>query len=81
MSKFICELDVEILDAVVNNQLEIDPKNYLYCDTREELINAIQEDLDYSWSSGDIDYDNCYSNYNIPEDFIEAWEKLRHDGK
>lgn len=60
--------------------VNINPTDYLWCDTKEEvfdnIIADIQDELDY----GDFMCDDCLDNsVSIPDEFWEEWEKLKQE--
>lgn len=82
MSKiYTCTLHTDLYDAFAESLLELDPNDYLYCDSEEELRDCVSEDLINALYTGDVQWDDSDSDIFIPKEFIDEWELLKHNGE
>ena len=77
MSNYKCSLTEYIIRAWADTELDLDPKDYLYCENFEDLKDSVREDL-----ADSLDWDNMYiketdSDYSIPDEFYKEWKKLK----
>lgn len=74
---YTCTLRRDFIKAYVNSELEISPRDYLYCYDEDDLKYAIQDDLCSIANIGELDYDYFESTIHIPDEFIEEWKYLK----
>lgn len=77
MSNYICSCNKHITDAELNLDLELNPSDYLWCASKLEMLDAVEEDLVEAADSGDIDIYDYDINFDIPNKFIEEWKSLK----
>ena len=64
----------------LNSTLELKPKDYLYCDTEEELKRNVENDLRSSKDFAYLDTDEIKEldhALDIPDKFIKEWNILK----
>lgn len=68
----------------VNVSLDIDPHDFLNCDTLEDLKYDLKEyyygNPRGEYGLGDVFVEDSDLECNIPNAFIEEWKKLKTDG-
>lgn len=77
------------LEVYADITSSLEPKNYLHCNTIEELKDNIKDDLIEKLEELDcINIDMCTMDVSevdysleIPDKFIEEWNKLKLNGK
>lgn len=78
MSKFYtCKLEKLLFSACANIELELSPQDYLFCEDESDLIYTVEDDLRYALNTGDVQYNDCELTFEIPQDFIDEWKKLK----
>ena len=74
------------IEVHTSSTLDLEPKDYLYCETIEELRENIKDDLSDA-EDFDFDFDVPVDSeildtiLEIPDEFIKEWKKLKLDGK
>lgn len=80
MSKlYRCYLFKRLIDSYVESELILDPENYLYCETEDELLLAVEEDLHDVMNTGDVYWDDSESSVRISDGFINEWKHLKNE--
>ena len=80
MSKlYRCYLFKRLIDSYVESELILDPENYLYCETEDELLLAVEEDLHDAMNTGDVYWDDSESSVRISDGFINEWKLLKNE--
>ena len=78
MSKFhTCKVEKDLYVAWVESELELSPQDYLFCEDESDLIETIKEDLRCSLNIGNVRYKDCDFTFEIPQEFIDEWKKLK----
>lgn len=78
MSKlYTCKLEKLLFSAWVNTELELSSQDYLFCEDESDLRYTVEEDLRYALNMGDVQYKDCDLTFEIPQDFINEWNKLK----
>lgn len=72
-----CSLLKRLIDSYVESELILDPEDYLYCETEDELLLAVEIDLHDAMNTGDVYWDDSENNIKIPDEFIEEWKHLK----
>ena len=76
---YTCKLHKEFICAYMDTSLELSPSDYLYCETEDELLLAVEEDLHDAMNTGDVYWDDSESSVRIPDEFIEEWKRLKEN--
>lgn len=78
--KFKETINVGIIDA----SLDLDPDDFLDCDTLDDLYYEIKEyyygNPQNEYSLGDVSVEDSDIEFKIPDEFIKEWKKLKADG-
>ena len=72
-----CHLTKRLIDSYVESELILDPEDYLYCETEDELLLAVEEDLHDAMNTGDVYWDDSESSVRISDGFINEWKHLK----
>lgn len=80
MSKFYtCKIEKLLFSAYAETALELSPQDYLFCEDESDLRYTVEDDLRYALNMGDVQYKDCDSTFEIPQDFIEEWKILKRN--
>ncbi len=52
-------------------------QDYLFCEDESDLIYTVEDDLRYAINTGDVQYNDCELTFEISQDFIDEWKKLK----
>lgn len=70
--------------GVVNASLDLDPDDFLDCNTLDDLYYEVKEHYytnpQNEYNLGDVLIEDSDIEYKIPDEFIEEWKKLRANG-
>lgn len=78
MSKiYTCKIEKLLFSAWVNSELELSPQDYLFCENEYDLRDTVADDLRCSINIGDVQYKDCDVLFEIPQEFIDEWKKLK----
>lgn len=71
--------DYTVHSAYLSDNVELDPIDYIYCKSRDELYNAVSANISTRCSSemGTVQPDDYTLNLSIPEEFYVEWERLK----
>lgn len=71
-----CHLTKRLIDSYVESELILDPEDYLYCETEDELRLMVELDLNDAMNTGNVYWEN---SIRIPDEFIEEWKHLKEN--
>ena len=78
------EFEETINVGFINASLDIDPQDFLDCDTLEDLEYDLKEyyygNPQDEYGLGDVHIEDSNLECKIPNAFIEEWKKLKADG-
>lgn len=77
MSKYKMPYRYDVHWGFIDNQVELSPEDYLYCNDVSDLYDAIYDDIYDSFSTGDLEIDQADMDYSIPQEFIDEWKVLK----
>lgn len=75
----ICKLKRELYFASVEAELELSPEDYLYCEDESDLKETVKDDLKCAVDIGNVEYQGCNTDFEIPKEFIDEWKKLKQN--
>lgn len=72
-----CSLLKRLIDSYVESELILDPEDYLYCETEDELRLMVELDLHDAMNTGNVYWEDSENSIRIPDEFIEEWKHLK----
>lgn len=72
-----CHLTKRLIGSYVESELILDPEDYLYCETEDELRLMVELDLNDAMNIGNVYWEDSENNIEIPDEFIEEWKHLK----
>lgn len=76
---YTCKLHKEFICAYIDTSLELSPSDYLYCETEDELLLAVEQDLHDAMDTGDVCWDDSEGSTIISDGFINEWKHLKNE--
>ena len=78
------EFEETINVGFVNVSLDLDPSDFLDCETLNDLYDAVKEyyygNSQDEYGLGDVHVEDSTVECKIPNAFIEEWQKLKANG-
>lgn len=75
--QYKCTLERCLFSAWVESELNLNPADYLHCDSEVELEDAIWEELYDNCDTGNVHWKDSDSDIVIPPEFVEEWRSLK----
>lgn len=66
-----------IYSSWVKKEILLDPKLYSDCESREEVMDMIWDDIDEQINYGDVNVKDSDDDFRIPCEFWDEWNKLK----
>lgn len=67
-------------DKVEYYEIDLDPKDFIYCDDEDDLWENVKEMVETSEPVRERIYDYD-SEFQLPEEFINEWRELKNNEK
>jgi hypothetical protein len=77
MSNYKVPYRYDVHWGFIDNQIELNPEDYLDYDDECELNDAVYDVIWDSFSVGDLDIDQAEMDFSLPQEFIDEWKRLK----
>lgn len=77
MSNYKVPYRYDVHWGFIDNQIELNPEDYLDYDDECELNDAVHDVIWDSFSVGDLDIDQAEMDFSLPQEFIDEWKRLK----
>lgn len=77
MSNYKVPYRYDVHWGFIDNQIELNPEDYLDYDDECELNDAVYDTIRGSFSVGDLDIDQAEMDFSLPQEFIDEWKRLK----
>lgn len=77
MSEYEMPFRYDVHWGYIENNLELDPMDYIEYDDIEDVRDAIYDEVWDTINTGDLDVDQSVLDYELPDKFIEEWKELK----
>lgn len=77
MSNYKIPYRYDVHWGFIDNQIELNPEDYLDYDDECELNDAVYDAMWDSFSVGDLDIDQAEMDFSLPQEFIDEWKRLK----
>lgn len=77
MSNYKVPYRYDVHWGFIDNQIELNPEDYLDYDDECELNDAVYDVIRDSFSVGDLDIDQAEMDFSLPQEFIDEWKRLK----
>lgn len=77
MSNYKVSYRYDVHWGFINNQIELNPEEYLDYDDECGLNDAVYDTIRDSFSVGDLDIDRAEMDFSLPQEFIDEWKRLK----
>jgi hypothetical protein len=77
MSNYKIPYRYDVHWGFIDNQIELNPEDYLDYDDECELNDAVYDAIWDSFSVGDLDIDQAEMDFSLPQEFIDEWKRLK----
>lgn len=77
MSNYKVPYRYDVHWGFIDNQIELNPEDYLDYDDECELNDAVYGTIWDSFSVGDLDIDQVEMDFSLPQEFIDEWKRLK----
>lgn len=77
MSNYKVPYRYDVHWGFIDNQIELNPEDYLDYDDECELNDAVYDTIGDSFSVGDLDIDQAEMDFSLPQEFIDEWKRLK----
>lgn len=77
MSNYKVPYRYDVHWGFIDNQIELNPEDYLDYDDECELNDAVYDVIWDSFSVGDLDIDQAEMDFSLPQEFIDDWKRLK----
>lgn len=77
MSNYKVPYRYDVHWGFIDNQIELNPEDYLDYDDECELNDAVYDIIWDSFSVGDLDIDQAEMDFSLPQEFIDEWKRLK----
>ena len=77
MSNYKVPYRYDVHWGFIDNQIELNPEDYLDYDDECELNDAVYDTIWDSFSVGDLDIDQAEIDFSLPQEFIDEWKRLK----
>ena len=77
MSNYKVPYRYDVHWGFIDNQIELNPEDYLDYDDECELNDAVYDVICDSFSVGDLDIDQAEMDFSLPQEFIDEWKRLK----
>lgn len=77
MSNYKVPYRYDVHWGFIDNQIELNPEDYLDYDDEYELNGAVYDTIWDSFSVGDLDIDQAEMDFRLPQEFIDEWKRLK----
>lgn len=77
MSNYKVPYRYDVHWGFTDNQIELNPEDYLDYDDECELNDAVYDVIWDSFSVGDLDIDQAEMDFSLPQEFIDEWNRLK----
>lgn len=77
MSNYKVPYRYDVHWGFIDNQIELNPEDYLDYDDECELNDAVYDTIWDSFSVGDLDIDQAEMDFSLPKEFIDEWKRLK----
>ena len=77
MSNYKIPYRYDVHWGFIDNQIELNPEDYLDYDDECELNDAVYDVIWDSFSVGDLDIDQAEMDFSLPQEFIDEWKRLK----
>lgn len=77
MSNYKVPYRYDVHWGFIDNQIELNPEDYLDYDDECELNDAVYDTILDSFSVGDLDIDQAEMDFSLPQEFIDEWKRLK----
>lgn len=77
MSNYKVPYRYDVHWGFIDNQIELNPEDYLDYDDECELNDAVYDTIRDSFSVGDLDIDQAEMDFSLPQEFIDEWKRLK----
>ena len=75
MSNYKIPYRYDVHWGFIDNQIELNPEDYLDYDDECDLNDAVYDAIWDSFSVGDID--QAEMDFSLPQEFIDEWKRLK----
>ena len=77
MSNYKVPYRYDVHWGFIDNQIELNPEDYLDYDDECELNDTVYDTIRDSFSVGDLDIDQAEMDFSLPQEFIDEWKRLK----
>ena len=77
MSNYKIPYRYDVHWGFIDNQIELNPEDYLDYDDECDLNDAVYDAIRDSFSVGDLDIDQAEMDFSLPQEFIDEWKRLK----
>ena len=77
MSNYKVPYRYDVHWGFIDNQIELNPEDYLDYEDECELNDAVYDAIWDSFSVGDLDIDQAEMDFSLPQEFIDEWKRLK----
>lgn len=77
MSNYKVPYRYDVHWGFIDNQIELNPEDYLDYDDECELNDTVYDTIWDSFSVGDLDIDQAEMDFSLPQEFIDEWKRLK----
>ena len=77
MSNYKVPYRYDVHWGFIDNQIELNPEDYLDYDDECELNDEVYDTIWDSFSVGDLDIDQAEMDFSLPQEFIDEWKRLK----
>lgn len=77
MSNYKIPYRYDVHWGFIDNQIELNPEDYLDYEDECELNDAVYDAIWDSFSVGDLDIDQAEMDFSLPQEFIDEWKRLK----
>ena len=77
MSNYKIPYRYDVHWGFIDNQIELNPEDYLDYDDECDLNDAVYDVIWDSFSVGDLDIDQAEMDFSLPQEFIDEWKRLK----
>jgi hypothetical protein len=77
MSNYKVPYRYDVHWGFIDNQIELNPEDYLDYDDECELNDVVYDTIWDSFSVGDLDIDQAEMDFSLPQEFIDEWKRLK----